>query len=187
VELGANDGVNSNTHLLEQQGWAGFCIEANPTTYALLTQNRQQCQNRNFAVGPNEEQLVFRHFEGKLYGHSGFRHTRTDAMWQELMNAWKDSAATMKDINVTSIPISRFFSDEQITTIDFFSLDVEGLEMAVLTHFPWKQVVVKVWAVETNKLNHRMFNSLMHSHGYLCRPHDAVNTICILQTHISVI
>ena len=35
-------------------------------------------------------------------------------------------------------------------TVDYFSLDVEGAEFAVLRTIPWEKVDIKVWSIEVN-------------------------------------
>jgi hypothetical protein len=44
VEMGANDGINSNSLKLEKSyGWKGLCIEAGPTNFEQLQRNRPNC------------------------------------------------------------------------------------------------------------------------------------------------
>jgi hypothetical protein len=46
VEMGAKDGVTSNSIWLEKlHGWSGLCIEASPANFAQLTVNRPKCNN----------------------------------------------------------------------------------------------------------------------------------------------
>lgn len=50
VDIGSYDGVLfSNTLRLEEKGWLGLCIEANPTNFAALKKNRK-CDVVNMAV-----------------------------------------------------------------------------------------------------------------------------------------
>ena len=56
VELGANDGLHmSNGYFFERQlGWRSVCIEANPTVFHALVQNRPGCINIHALVGRPE-------------------------------------------------------------------------------------------------------------------------------------
>ena len=57
VELGANDGLHmSNGYFFERQlGWRSVCIEANPTVFHALVQNRPGCINIHALVGRPED------------------------------------------------------------------------------------------------------------------------------------
>lgn len=53
LDMGAYDGVKfSNTYRLEQLGWTGLCVEANPNNFEILKQNRK-CSVANLAVAAN--------------------------------------------------------------------------------------------------------------------------------------
>jgi Methyltransferase FkbM domain len=47
-------------------------------------------------------------------------------------------------ISVQSFPIFSILLALNRTTVDFFSLDVEGLELAVLRTIPWSKVNIRV-------------------------------------------
>jgi hypothetical protein len=90
VEMGANDGYNSNTYTLEHKyGWKGLCIEAAPGNYAQLIRNRPHCETIHAVVSNSVGTQVFREFspDSKLYGHSGLLSMRSDAAWQSLLAA----------------------------------------------------------------------------------------------------
>ena len=78
------------------------------------------------------------------------------------------------DSTVAALPIVELVPP----TLDWFVLDVEGAEMAVLDHFPWDAVRPRVWTVETNKLDRRQLSALMARHGYACFDFDTINTVC---------
>ena len=74
VEMGANNGLVSNTILLEARGWTGLCIEAGPSNFKNLERNRPHCTNVNLVVGDRESTTIFREFPtGPLIGHSGLK------------------------------------------------------------------------------------------------------------------
>src|SRR5207248_210720 len=56
VEIGANDGITFSATLgLLEDGWSGWSVEANPTTYAKLTQNLAKfpkSKQFNIAIAP---------------------------------------------------------------------------------------------------------------------------------------
>jgi len=182
IEMGANDGVNSNTLGLERvYNWTGVCVEPGIHNFRKLVKNRPKCKNMNVAVGSRERtSIIFREFEYSLYGHSGFKDARPDKDWEALMRAHPRSAASMIDHNVTVISSEELFDTIGVRTIDFFSLDVEGNEMEILTSFPFENVQVKVWAIETNKLDRIHLIEFMRNKNYDCFHYDTTNTICSL-------
>ena len=95
---------------------------------------------------------------------------RTPQEWARILG--KGSAHT--DETVVASPIGELVP----TRVDWFVLDVEGAELAVLEHFPWSQVRVRVWTIESNKLDRRRLERLMAEHGYACLGFDAINTVC---------
>ncbi len=70
VDIGAYDGINtSNTLALEECGWTGICVEANPEIFATLANNRPNAINLQFAVASFDGHL---NFSG--YFHHSFCH-----------------------------------------------------------------------------------------------------------------
>ena len=64
-------------------------------------------------------------------------------------------------------------------SIDVFVLDVEGAEMLILEQFPFDQVSVKVWIVETDKTDREKFMTFMKERSYHCWHRDIVNSVCV--------
>ena len=53
------------------------------------------------------------------------------------------------------------------------------LEMLILEQFPFDQVSVKVWIVETDKTDREKFMTFMKERSYHCWHRDIANTVCI--------
>ena len=79
-----------------------------------------------------------------------------------------------KDMTIAASPIVELVPSH----IDWFVLDVEGAELAVLEHFPWSQVRIRVWTIESNKLDRRRLGRMMRDHGYACFDFDRINSVC---------
>lgn len=176
VEMGANDGLNSNTHYIEQLGWRGLCIEAGPSNFDKLKKNRPGCTNIQAVVSEKESTTIFREFpEGGLYGHSGLKDARSDKSWKNLI---KTHNAKYIDHEVRTTTLDKIFEENRLSNIDFFSLDIEGAEMSVLHEYPFKTYPVKIWAIESNKLDRKKLVQFMSDKGYICFHFNNVNTIC---------
>lgn len=115
VDVGAFDGVNlSNTMALEDMGWQGICIEADPRSWVPLLRNRK-CDVFLGAAGPR----------GRLEfdctaepSHSGVGRNATSSL---------GAGGT---IRVPAMPLFGILSGHEI---DVLSLDTEGTELDVFT------------------------------------------------------
>ncbi|KAK4329442.1 hypothetical protein Pmani_000199 [Petrolisthes manimaculis] len=68
---------------------------------------------------------------------------------------------------VPSVPLYTALKALNVTTIDFFSLDIEGNELEVLKTIPWDKVKVRLMCVECNKDKSKGLEKYLTSLGYL--------------------
>lgn len=122
VDIGAYDGVeSSNTFALEQAGWEGLCVEPNKAAFEKLVRNRSSI-NVNIAA----------HFYN---GDTQFDGMRTGSVGETVQ------CRTLIDIlQVAHAP----------EIIDYLSIDVEGVEMAVLKGMDFKKYHVRMITIEHN-------------------------------------
>ena len=155
IEMGAHDGVhNSNTLYFEKyKNWHGLLIE--PSLFFSKLINNRSKKNKFFNNGCSE-------FNGKtdaeLLG-SGDYSTCKDLVDQKYLD-WhsKKQKETKKNISITHIKLktlnSILIESAAPKLVDFFSLDVEGMEMKVLqginfNSFNFKYLLVE--CVDQNK------------------------------------
>lgn len=146
IEAGAFSGLKlSNTIDLEMHGWHGLLIEANPTLFNQLLAVHRKAWSANvcLAIGvqPSMEEFDFADAIGgvvsQFYGpHAGRiesefpgRHSRA---------------------KVPCFPLLDLLQAIGHTTIDFFSLDVEGGERAIVHTFDWSKMHVRVLCMESD-------------------------------------
>ena len=120
-------------------------------------------------------------FDGKLKDHSGLELTREPDEWASLEAAHPAAAATRRDHRVLARPITDLLGSRN--HVDLYALDVEGAELSILRNFPFEEVIVENWFVETNKLDRARFVEFMEGKGYACQHHDHVNSLCTLRPH----
>ena len=72
-----------------------------------------------------------------------FHQTRTPDIAQIVET--KKAGSDAEIISVQSFPIYSILLALNRTTVDFFSLDVEGFELDVLRTIPWDKVDIKVY------------------------------------------
>ena len=124
VECGAHNGLqDSNTLALEQSfGWTGLLIEADPDLSAQARINRPNCQHATCALYVTDGgDMDFTC--GDLWG----------GITAFLPAAWPRDVPKIRA--ATRTLSSLLVSTEAPPVIDYFSLDIEGTEVAVLHEF----------------------------------------------------
>jgi len=160
VDLAAGDGVFiSNTYLLEKVfNWKGICIEANLNTFEKLKQNRSCICDNNVILKDDEEVVftslanvdVFNHLESHIQG-----------FWPQGKNNPVEKTETRKCISLNTL-LDKYNAPE---VIDYFSLDIEGSELAVLQDFfRNNKRRVMFWTIEQS--NEDEIKELMAKNNY---------------------
>ena len=138
LEFGAVDGVlYSNTLFLEQNlGWSGVLLEASPTSFQGLQKNRAQNNHLfNLAICNSP-------------GTKMFRGTNAEGGIEEFFPGKGRQASNTKYL-VKCDTLKNVLRTANVTSIDFWSLDVEGGELDVLDSMDWS-IPVCVLLVERN-------------------------------------
>lgn len=153
VDLGAYDGVQtSNTlGLVEERGWSGLCVEANPDYYDALVRNRPE----SFLV------------HAAVAGSIGLLH-------------WAHQQATA-DLLAPTVPAKTLgqLLDEANAPerVDYLSIDVEGMEFEVFEAYDFSRRV-DLLTVEHNlycdgPANKNRLHALLTSRGFIRVVEDA--------------
>jgi len=157
VEVGGYDGeVRSNSLWLEMYlGWKGLLVEPDPRNWGILkTKNRKAwTANTCLSIHPYPHQAEFMHH----YDMSRI--------------VMQDEKIPNKLYTVQCIPLFSFLSALNVTNVDYFSLDVEGLELEILKTIPFDKVFIKTVSVEFlesgDKKGQRQLLKFMESKGYI--------------------
>ena len=150
VDLGAYDGVQtSNTYSLELLGWSGVCVEANPDYFAALTVNRPAAYNVHAAVVGHHRQLRW----------SG-----------------QEPTADLLSPTVPTVTLAELLDGQ--ATVDYLSIDVEGMEYEVLEAFDFTTCRVNLMTVEHNlycdgPANKDRLHALLSDRGFVRVVEDA--------------
>lgn len=115
VDCGANDGVflSKTKHLV---GWTGFCIEANPRKFKNLVNNRPSATCINTALYDVDDINVTLSIDSE---GGGGRSTLLSL----------DGA---QSINCSTQTLNTIFKKNNISSIDFLKVDLEGVDAKVL-------------------------------------------------------
>jgi len=146
LEAGAFDGeFNSDSLYFEMNhGWTGLLVEPHP--YAV---NEIQDRNRNATViqtclaTEKKPQMVKFDMVGSLRNE-----THREAMMGITVDPFDEQHIQMQCMPIYSILLAM-----GNPTVNYFSLDVEGAEFAILKTIPWDKVDIQVMSIESHLLN----------------------------------
>jgi hypothetical protein len=156
VDLASNHALHlSNTYVLEKHyDWQGLCIEANPSYWQDLSALRPRCRIIGAVVGNQShphEQIQF-NFNGMALGG--------------IAGAGFDNGVDIQGSSkfAYTIPLAHLLEKYHApSVIDYFSLDVEGAEMMIMSDFPFNKYRFRILTAERPTL---ALQELLHQHGY---------------------
>jgi FkbM family methyltransferase len=168
VEVGACDGLHlSNTRLLEEQGWAGILVEANPEWHERLRGNVHR-QRRRSAIDLN---AIWSKEDPAL----PFWCTARPELASAQATATDDQHANIRRegyrrVEVPAITLARCLADHHAPEeIAYLSLDTEGAELEILRE--WFSLT-RLWSFRLISVEHNWgpnrekVRELMEAHGY---------------------
>lgn len=168
VDIGAHDGIKfSNSYFFEKEkDWSGICIEANPSVFHLLKQNRStKCINS--CVTPfKQTQLHFLKIEGYAEMLSGIYEFYDPRHLLRIQQEIQKHGGSYQLLPIESSPLSEILDRHALYSIDFISLDIEGGELNILKSIDYERFDIKVIVVENNYSDPN-FILFMQSKGYL--------------------
>ncbi|CAC5378943.1 unnamed protein product [Mytilus coruscus] len=142
VECGALNGEKGSNSLFFERvrKWNGLLIEGDPTNYAELKKINRKAFSINACISPRATP-----FKAKF--HKAFNMGR--AIHDEQSENWVKRIHKNKDlVEIECFPLYSLMLALNRTTIDFFSLDVEGDEVNVLKTIPFDKLNIKMMTVE---------------------------------------
>ena len=165
LEMGALDGVRySNSYFFNRVlSWRGVLIELGPTNYASLERNRK---NELATVHAG----VCNHTSKLHYVERG----AVGGIWEFMAESYKKKYYPKASLAGTKLIDCRPLRDilkqhvGEPFYFDFFTLDVEGAELAVLESLNFSEVGFGIVAVECNvdELKNRAVQTLLAEKGY---------------------
>jgi FkbM family methyltransferase len=154
IEVGGADGVTqSNTwHLEMYKKWSGILVEPNPIAAEQCRNNRPNSSVFNYAlVGNNFENDTIKMLHRTVYGGDpGLMTSTIDSPIRQNLEWMAPATDTDKteEFEVQVTTLNDILESQNVTNIDFFSLDVEGYELEVLAGLDLKRFSPKVILVE---------------------------------------
>ncbi|WP_342333239.1 FkbM family methyltransferase [Pedobacter sp. FW305-3-2-15-E-R2A2] len=159
LEIGANDGITfSNSYDLIQRGWSAILVEPSSVFEDLknLYRNHPQVSLQNIAIGTEEGRLKF--YESGAHIKDGVDRALVSTAVEEELEKRKDV-----DFRVTEVPVTTFESfrkDYAQTNFDYISIDVEGMDLQVLSQIDLNEVGCDCLCIEYN-MNTQLANQFI--------------------------
>ncbi|XP_046439861.1 protein Star-like [Daphnia pulex] len=136
VECGALDGeLRSNTLFMERNlGWEGVLIEADPKNFLKVQEKNRRAWTvpACLSTSSSPKTVVFK---------QAFNQGR-------ISQNQLDDQNRVGSVQVQCFPIYSILAALNRTEVDYFSLDIEGDELAVLKTIPWNNVRIQTLSVE---------------------------------------
>lgn len=155
VESGASDGeTDSNSLFYELSGWTGLLVEPDPKAYAVLKTKHRRAYVFNGCLSPTGQAETLHFSASPTLGLSAI----------EGMDDVKQS----REYEVKAQPLHKLMEAAGHSTIDFWSLDIEGSESKVLQSTDFSKVEVGVLMIEMNKNgdNNNGIRDVMNKQGF---------------------
>lgn len=124
VDCGSNNGVFlSKTRDLDDNGWTGFCIEANPEQFEKLVKNRPNATCINTALYDVDNINVTLSVDSRGSGGGSTLLSPDKAAPRIQVNS---------SIQCNTQTLNSVFEKNNISVIDYLKLDLEGVDAKVL-------------------------------------------------------
>jgi FkbM family methyltransferase len=166
VDVGAHHPYRfSNTQYFYKKGWRGINIEPTPGAIKAFNFFRKRDINLNIGISSVQDKLMFYCFnEPALNGFS-------KEISQE-RNATSNKYRITKEVEIVTYPLAEVL-DKHLPanqTIDFLTIDVEGLDLQVLQSNNWAkykpQYILVEDRIEFNNLGSSEVYSYLEKQGY---------------------
>ena len=176
VEMGALDGVEYSNTLFFQQtlNWTGVLIEPG-RKFAALQRNRGSS-----AEGGGGGNVLHNLAVCAQPGRVEFKYVRGSEAEGGLETPLRDWGKSLSTISVKCERLGTILKASGVSSIDLFSLDVEGRELEVLQSMDWS-ISFKVLVVESNR-DRSDIAALLISKGYEYIREQRGNAVWALST-----
>jgi len=152
VDVGAYDGMNINNTLYFEKynNWTGINIEPIKKIFDDLVINRPNNINLNCAVCNNDGETDFFCNTGHTEMISGIKHTMDVRHLQRTEYENNIMGSTTEIIKVNTQKLETIFDQNNITHVNYLSIDVEGAEFEVIKSINFDKVFIDVIGFENN-------------------------------------
>jgi FkbM family methyltransferase len=168
VDVGAYSPTEcSNTYMFYLRGWRGINVDASPGVMKVFDLVRRRDTNLNFAVGNVNDELIF-----YTWGTPSVFNTADPGLAEERA---RDLGRQPKAVHVMCVTLEKLLDKHlpRNTSIDFLSVDVEGLDLEVLESNNWEKyrpelIIAEVYASTIEQVRDSELTVFLSAKGYSC-------------------
>ena len=155
VDVGAHDGVciNNTLYFEKNNNWRGINIEPIKKVFDSLVKNRPNDININCAVCNNDGETEFYLNEGYSEMLSGIKDIYDERHLERLNNVNLNNFSTTQIIKVITKKLETIFDENNISHINYLSIDVEGAEFEVIKSINFEKVFIDIIGFENNYMD----------------------------------
>jgi FkbM family methyltransferase len=173
IDIGANDPIiYNNTYLFYKNGARGICVEPNPTICKNIKRVRPLDTCLPIGIGTENGQ-------GELYIISN--NALSTFSKEEALLSTKEGHTITSTITVPIKTLTQIIKDCNIESVDYLSLDIEGLDFEVLKSFDFNQIKPKIICIETKSFTGERdassIASFLYTKGYTLQGCTPINSI----------
>lgn len=148
IDVGAHHPIRfSNTYYFYKKEWRGINIDAKPGCMKIFRKIRPRDINLEFAISNKKQNLIYYCFNEPAL--NGFSKTLS------IERNKKEKYSIIDEIKIETLTLAEvldaYLSSD--TTIDFLSVDVEGLDFQVLTSNDWSKYKPNVVLAEDSNFS----------------------------------
>ena len=147
VECGAYEGLElSNSIFFElKRNWTGLLVEVSPNHFKQIIAKRRHAYGLNACLSPVSAP---KHFKYQEVSHLGGLTAFEEKAHVETVRNTGYNATRKEEISVMCYPLYSVMLALGRNHIDYFSLDVEGAELAILKTIPFDKLRIDVIDLE---------------------------------------
>ena len=152
IDVGAHDGITlSNTYAFEKEfGWTGLCFEPIPKVFDELKKTRTNKCYQTAIFNKDGENIAFLCVSGFPEMLSGILDTQDPRQLERINIEIGESGGSKTIIDVQTMTLETALMDNNITHVNYLSVDTEGSELQVLQGINFDKVFIDVIEVEKN-------------------------------------
>jgi FkbM family methyltransferase len=151
VDIGAHDGTTfSNTRFFEEtMNWTGICVEPLPEIFDKLKESRN-CICINGCIFADKKTVPFLKISGYAEMLSGIIENYDPMHLARIQSEIAAYGGKSEVIEIKCFGLTELLSENNITHVDFLSIDTEGGEFAILKSIDYSKIDIDVIEVENN-------------------------------------
>ena len=152
IDVGAHDGkqINNTLYFEENHNWTGINIEPLKNVYDQLIVNRPNSINLNCACCNYDGETEFISNTGYTEMISGIKDTFDPRHVRRLQNENRQHGSVTEIIKVETKKLETICDSNNISHINYLSIDVEGGEFEVIKSINFDKVYIDIIGFENN-------------------------------------